>query len=51
MRQYRVEQEGISGNDYVQVATSVDFKVTNADAGFLFTSVVDTSNTEMYPDL
>jgi hypothetical protein len=52
VRQYRVEEQGISGTDYVQVGTSIDFKATNAsNAGFLFTAVVDTSNTEMYPDL
>lgn len=51
VRQYRVEQEGTMGNDYVQVATWLDFKVTNAGAGFLFTGCVDSSNTEMYPDL
>ena len=51
VRQYRVEQEGIAGTDYVQVATSLDFKVTNADAGFLFTACIDTTNTEMYPQI
>ena len=36
VRKYRVEQEGIQGTDYVQVASSIDYKVMNAaNAGFL----------------
>lgn len=52
VRKYRVEQEGIQGVDYVQVASSVDYKATNAsEAAFLFKTVVDTSNTELYAGL
>lgn len=52
VRKYRVEQEGIQGTDYVQVASSIDYKATNpSEAGFLFKTVVDTSNTELYAGL
>lgn len=48
VRKYRVEQEGMMGQDYVQVGVSADYKVTNVDAGFLLKTVVDTSNTALY---
>ena len=51
VRQYRVEQEGIQGLDYVQVASSIDYKITNVDASFLIKSVVDVNNTALYAGL
>ena len=52
IRKYRVEQEGIAGLDYVQVATSAQYKATNAaEAGFLIKSVLDTTNTARYAGL
>lgn len=52
IRKYRVEQEGIQGMDYVQVAASAQYKATNAsEAGFLFKSVLDTSDTARYAGL
>ena len=51
VRQYRVEQEGMTGTDYVQVATSVDYKVTQVDAAYLIKVCVDVSNTALYGGL
>jgi len=48
VRKYRVEQEGLAGMDWVQVATLADYKVTNPTAGFLLKTVINASNTSRY---
>lgn len=41
VRKWREEGKGAIGLDYVGVACAADYKVTNADAGFLLQTVVD----------
>lgn len=48
VRRWRDENKGYAGVDYVGVAAMTDYKVTNADGGFLFKAVLDTSDTERY---
>lgn len=43
---YRDEKRGLLGSNVIRVGSIVDFKVTQADAGYLFTGVLDTSATE-----
>jgi hypothetical protein len=51
VRKWREEGVGAVGTDFVGVACACDYKVTNADAGFLFKSVIDVSDTERYASL
>lgn len=48
VRRWRDENKGYAGTDWVGVAAMTDYKVTNVDAGFLFDTVLDTSDTERY---
>lgn len=48
VRKYRVEQEGIAGMDYVQVATQVDYKVIQPKSGFLIKNAVNPANTTKF---
>jgi hypothetical protein len=46
VRKWREEGKGALGLDYVGVACAADYKVTNADAGFLLQTVVDKTQTQ-----
>ena len=48
VRKWREEGVGAVGTDFVGVACAADYKVTNANAAFLFKAVLDTSDTERY---
>jgi hypothetical protein len=48
VRKYRLEDEGYAGKDVISVSAVVDYKVTNASAGFLFKEVLDVADTERY---
>jgi len=51
VRKWREEGVGALGMDFVGVACACDYKVTNADAAFLFKGVLDVSDTERYASL
>lgn len=48
VRKWREEGKGAIGVDFVGTAAAADYKVTNADAGFLFKGVLDVTDTDRY---